>query len=302
MDAEKQGYIKYFLMGLNDVRLNQQLFDFKIVVGEKIYNAHKLVLAANSEYFRLMFSSALKESKENTVTIEDIDPDIMEAIIKFCYTQEISVNDDNFLRIIVAASRFCIESLVEECLSFISSRITVSNCLELLDLSESHKFDELNEKAFRFCLHNFSNVLEIEFGNIQERHWELVLPCDRLNISEKDLFRRFVEWTERDLVNRTSFFDRMAEHFRFATMGVSDLIVSSRLKIVRDSKSCQHFMERAKHYRLLGEYPELREVLVPGMKVTARGISPLSRETEVVRDKKHGEERQLPEDSSDDLF
>lgn len=75
---------------------NNRLCDIKIIAknGEEI-SAHKVVQAANSEYFSIMFNSEFKESKELEFVIQDLDPYVSSLLIDFIYTSELVVNVQN---------------------------------------------------------------------------------------------------------------------------------------------------------------------------------------------------------------
>lgn len=75
---------------------NKQLCDIKIIAknGAEIW-AHKVVLAANSEYFNIMFNSKFKESKELEIQIQELDPNVLSLLIDFIYSSELVVNEQN---------------------------------------------------------------------------------------------------------------------------------------------------------------------------------------------------------------
>merc|ERR1712110_1397876 len=52
--------------------------------------AHKVILAACSNYFRAMFTGELAESRQTEVTIREVDEAAMEILIDFCYTSHIA--------------------------------------------------------------------------------------------------------------------------------------------------------------------------------------------------------------------
>jgi len=251
--------------------LDEQLLDFKIIVGENVYQAHKVILAASSNYFKLVISNQMKEARENEVTIKDIDPHVMKAILEFCYTHRITLNNDNVSEFLLAASRFCIESLQDECINFIKRRIDASNCLFIIDLSERCNLPELHKEAFEFCLDNFDIVIEAaDFSIIDELQWADLLPDDRLNISEKEVFEKLVEWTREDLEKRTPVFDRLIRHVRFANIDTLELIRLSTLDLAQSSDSCRNLIDMVKNYLLLKDHPDLKNELLTDLNVTPR--------------------------------
>ena len=81
-------------------RLNDDLCDVTITAGEGKIRAHKLVLAASSPYFRSMFTGSLSEVNQTEVTIRGVDE---EAMISFCYTSSIELEENNVQSLLSAA-------------------------------------------------------------------------------------------------------------------------------------------------------------------------------------------------------
>ena len=47
---------------------------FCLKVGERMFTAHRIVLAASIPYFHAMFTHDMVESKQNEITMQGIDP------------------------------------------------------------------------------------------------------------------------------------------------------------------------------------------------------------------------------------
>jgi predicted ATP-grasp superfamily ATP-dependent carboligase len=56
--------------------------------------AHKVVLAANSEYFRAMFDNDMAEARKDEIVIEDVDDGALKALVDFCYSGKLAVGKD----------------------------------------------------------------------------------------------------------------------------------------------------------------------------------------------------------------
>jgi len=221
----------------------------EIIVGSETYRVHRHTMAAKSDYFRAVISSQLKEAKENRIIIEDLDPEIMGTIVEFCYTNQVSLNDDNFRQVLSAAFRFCMESLKDVCMKFIEPRISVLNFIELIQLYKMYGLKHLLHNAIGFCLENLDIVCEAPtFFDIEEDIWEILLPDDRLNLTESGIFRALVKWTEHDLENRQAAFERLVKHVRFATIDASELSELSDLELATISESCKELTAKAKYY------------------------------------------------------
>ena len=93
------------LKNLNRFRSEEICTDVKIIIEEKKFPAHKIVLMAMSEYFQGMFTGSFKEnnSPEIKLSEEFVDSSIFEDILAFCYTKKIEINEDNAWNLCYAA-------------------------------------------------------------------------------------------------------------------------------------------------------------------------------------------------------
>ena len=72
------------------------LCDVRLIANDNTeVPAHRAVLAACSHYFYSMFTSELTESRQDTVTLCQIDGSALNLLVDFMYTSEIRVAEDN---------------------------------------------------------------------------------------------------------------------------------------------------------------------------------------------------------------
>ena len=63
--------------------------DIALYVGPREFNAHKFVLRARSPYFKGLFSSSMRDSDSDGLTITDTEPDVFEQLLRWMYAGEL---------------------------------------------------------------------------------------------------------------------------------------------------------------------------------------------------------------------
>lgn len=76
---------------LNEQRLRGQMCDVVLVVADQRYQAHKSVLAANSEYFQSLFTRMDAESLK-VVNLDFCEPDAFEIVLNYIYSSSLFVD------------------------------------------------------------------------------------------------------------------------------------------------------------------------------------------------------------------
>ncbi|XP_035221480.1 BTB/POZ domain-containing protein At1g01640-like [Stegodyphus dumicola] len=133
-----------------------------ICKGVKI-RVHKCVLSARSPVFAKMFQQVTTESNDNRIDITDIDPDILEELLKFFYCGKI--NPSSYSRahdLYFAAEKYFVSDLKDMCRDIIISYLTITSAVETLILADKHKDKEMMQKAITFIASSFQYVKSTE--------------------------------------------------------------------------------------------------------------------------------------------
>ncbi len=103
LSKSSERHPKLLLEQINSLRRRSELCDVCLQVGDSKILAHKIVLSAASPYFRAMFTGELAESKQEIISIRDIDETAMEMLVDFCYSSKITIDEKSVQTLLPAA-------------------------------------------------------------------------------------------------------------------------------------------------------------------------------------------------------
>ena len=88
-------FSQILLLKCAQFREQREFIDVCLKVGEDEFAAHRIVLAASSDYFHAMFAHGLKESNKEVIELKDenISVAVMTIIIDSIYSGKIHLND-----------------------------------------------------------------------------------------------------------------------------------------------------------------------------------------------------------------
>ncbi|XP_008556031.1 speckle-type POZ protein [Microplitis demolitor] len=108
--------------------------DIILVVGDKRIPAHQALLMHRNNVFRAILTCHKKNDKNNEVNITDMDPDILEKLLEFIYTDNVTNLDEVAERLFGAADKYQIPALKNLCEESLCKNITVKNAVQYLVL------------------------------------------------------------------------------------------------------------------------------------------------------------------------
>ncbi|XP_070539049.1 kelch-like protein 24a [Ptychodera flava] len=208
-----QVYSKYLVNGFNELWKNKVLTDVVISVTGRDFQCHKSVLAASSTYFRAMFTSGMKESNLDRITLDCLEPVAMEAILQYIYTSEVEVRKENVQPLLQAASLFHFPNLMEACASFLQGELEASNCVGIYQFALLYSCQNLAKVSKHFILKNFTEVSTCaEFSRLSaEQLQELLMDRELIFLKGEHLFNAIQKWLNHDFDVRKRCLGRLSE-------------------------------------------------------------------------------------------
>ena len=105
-------------------REQSEFIDVSLKVGEEIFSAHRIELAASSDYFHSMFARGMKESNQEEIELKDegISAAALKIVLDSIYSGYLQVNDENVFEVLVAANHLQVTSVVQRCCGYLQTQ------------------------------------------------------------------------------------------------------------------------------------------------------------------------------------
>ncbi|KAJ4933140.1 hypothetical protein JOQ06_029976 [Pogonophryne albipinna] len=204
--------------GLKELLNENKLIDCILKVGDRSIPCHQLILSACSPYFReLYFSEDDKETDKMEVVLENLDPDVMEAIVNYMYSADIDINDDNVQGILAAANRFQIPSVFTVCVNYLQKQLSEKNCLGIYRLALMLNSSRLALASRNHIADRFETLAkEADFLELSPPELFAIIGADALNVEKEEVvFETLMRWIRKDKENRVKSLEEAFDCVRF---------------------------------------------------------------------------------------
>ena len=197
-----------------------QLIDVTICVQDQEFPCHRNVLAATSPYFRAMFTTDLNESKQDKVSILEVDANSVRQVIEYAYTGHIEITKNNAQNLLAVASLFQIIPIHNACARFMETQLDISNCIGIHYFAQIHNCDELRNKAKEHIEKNFTEVSQgEEFVSLTKDKVSEILSSNELNVEKEEVvFEALLKWVQYDQESRSDYIGDLLPLVRFGLL------------------------------------------------------------------------------------
>ena len=124
----------------------------------------------------------------------------MELLLNFCYTGEITINENNVEDLLLAADLLSFKYVKEACISFLQDQLDPGNCFGILQLGEKYACPALSNEAESYINSNFKAVAECtEILSLDEKMLKHFLEKDDIKIeNEFEILKLILKWVQTD--------------------------------------------------------------------------------------------------------
>ncbi len=185
--------------GFADLRQDGTLCDITLQAEGKSIVAHRALLAAASPYFRAMFGGNFKEAKEDIINLDALGVSSvgLSAVVDCVYSLKLNITQENYVAVTKAVNLLQFVAIVPLCEKFLQSHIDTQNCIQILQLCETHGMKSAEHAVDIFLLDNFITMSK-QNPDFVEMSKECLVRCitnTELSTSDEiEVYRAVMEW------------------------------------------------------------------------------------------------------------
>ncbi|XP_067308198.1 kelch-like protein 33 [Pseudorasbora parva] len=251
ISAEEQ--MKVGLQSMKDLWTTRVGCDVELVAEGTVFHAHRVLLAASSDYFRGMFTSGMKESQQESVSLLLVGAAELESLLHCAYSGTLVLGWGCVFELASTSLQFQFQPAISLCLEFLEKKINVLNCLDVVSFAEAFGMVELMELAEDYVLRHFQEVSATpKFQDLPAEKLMTFLRSDALSTpSELSVFRAAVIWIEADPTERLLKAEELMQAVRFPFMTFREF---REVRAVNLSMECSGEVDIELHKSALKEF------------------------------------------------
>ncbi|XP_057679849.1 kelch-like protein 15 isoform X2 [Corythoichthys intestinalis] len=229
------------------------LLDVTLTVEEHHFQAHKALLATQSDYFRVMFTADMRERDQDKIHLKGLTASGFGHILRFMYYGSLELSMITVQEILQAAMYVQLTEAVEFCCSFLLAKICLENCAEVMRLLEDFSVgaEGVQERLDDFLLDNFVPLMSrADFlSYLSLERLQAYLNSDALSrYPEIELYEAAQSWLRHDR-RRWRHADAVVRSVRFCLMTPADIFEKVKTsEFYRYSRQLRQEVERAAGY------------------------------------------------------
>lgn len=187
---------------LRKMRETQHLTDVVLVAEGTSFPCHRVVLAAFSPYFRVMFTCGLRECNDREIFLRDTSAESLALLLNYMYCSDLPLHNNNVQGISVAAFLLQMDDVFAQCQNHMIENMDASNCLGVYYFARDLGAEDLAEHALCYLNQHFVQVCQDEeVLELEPHQLEKLLSSDDLNVSrEESILDVVLSWVKHGSV------------------------------------------------------------------------------------------------------
>ncbi|ELU03333.1 hypothetical protein CAPTEDRAFT_140761, partial [Capitella teleta] len=175
--------------------------DIRFVIGpnRKTIYAHRCILAARCEVFKVMFSEQAA-SKDNHADVpfvmSDTTAEVFLPLLEYIYTNCVTLTQKNCIEVLGSSMEYGLEGLRQACINWLIARISDATACEILQAGVTYNQDQLKDAAVQYIASNTAKVFQSKgFNELSDTALSYILKCNKLMMDEMEIVKHVTDWS-----------------------------------------------------------------------------------------------------------
>lgn len=230
--AKRNGEIELtqkFSEQLSQLCLNNAYSDVTFIIEDQKLPAHRVILAARSEYFRAMLYGGLSESTQSEIHLK-IPLKAFKILLKYIYSGNMSLaqmKTENVLDTLGLANEYGFTELEKSISGYLREALSLTNVCAILDAARLYGLESLTNVCHNFMDTNATDVLNEEnFKNLSQEALCGLLVRDSFFAPEVQIFVAVQKWSQNN--RESADIESVVQHVRLPLMSLEQLLTVVR--------------------------------------------------------------------------
>lgn len=184
------------IRALDVFRLEGSLTDVTLILEKRQFDLHKIVLAACSEYFRVMFTGDMIEKTKSIIELDGVSAEGFATLVDYMYTSKLLLDGGNVLDVLATANYLQLNPVVTLCKTYLECNMTEDSCFDILKMTDACGLEDLRKPALEFiCFRMTSPKVQNGLLRIAPLHMlDLVQSDFRMDCGEAVFVKVVISW------------------------------------------------------------------------------------------------------------
>ncbi|XP_052749475.1 BTB/POZ domain-containing protein 9 isoform X2 [Galleria mellonella] len=190
-------HINHLSENIGSLCLSSEYSDVTLIVEGQRIPAHKVILAASSDYFRALLYGGMREANQAEVELQ-APLQAFKALLRYVYSGHMGLSllrEDTVLDMLGLAHQFNFQELEAAISDYLRQVLALRNVCAVLDAARLYGLEALMDYCYNFLDRNATEVLQHEtFLQLSVEALQGLLERDSFFAPEVDIFKAVCEW------------------------------------------------------------------------------------------------------------
>ncbi|XP_073944509.1 BTB (POZ) domain containing 9 isoform X2 [Choristoneura fumiferana] len=192
-------HISHLSEHIGSLCLSSEYSDVTLIVEGQRIPAHKVILAASSDYFRALLYGGMREANQAEVELQ-APLQAFKALLRYVYSGHMGLSllrEDTVLDMLGLAHQFNFQELEAAISDYLRQVLALRNVCAVLDAARLYGLDALMDYCYNFLDRNATEVLQHDsFLQLSVEALQGLLERDSFFAPEVDIFKAVCRWFE----------------------------------------------------------------------------------------------------------